>query len=78
MMYGSKILLAAVVIAVVVYFLTTTGTQKMATSLQPSTATSDSIKNKSDLNQAQDQLEAVNIDGVDSGLNQLNAEANNF
>lgn len=38
--------------------------------------TSETITSPSDLDKAQDNMDAVNVDAIDSGLNQLNNDAN--
>lgn len=54
---------------------------KSSMTTKPKSGTSsatEAIVGTSDLDQAQDQLNTVNIDGVDNGLNELNLEVSGF
>lgn len=42
------------------------------------TTAPETITNPSGLDQAQDQLDSVNVDAMDSGLNQLNSEVSRY
>lgn len=69
-MYALKVLFL-LILAVLVAYLLMTGKSK-PTTLMP--AADDSIRNSDGLYQAQDQLDAVNVDSVDGGVIPLNSE----
>ena len=75
MKYNTKLILLILFAVIVGLFLISLKTQK---TIDNNLLTTENIENPNDLDQAQDQLNVINIDGVDSGLNQLNTEASTF
>jgi len=75
MKYNTKLILLILFAVIVGLFLISLKTQK---TIDNNLLTTENIKGSSDLDQAQDQLNVINVDGVDSGLNQLNTEAATF
>ncbi|NCP47074.1 hypothetical protein AUJ42_02175 [Candidatus Collierbacteria bacterium CG1_02_44_10] len=74
--YITKVIILATLALIVGYLLTSGKSPKInQTDTDPAI---DSIQEESGLNQAQDELEAINIDSVDSGINQLNTESGSF
>lgn len=76
MIYLTKVVLLAV-IAIIIGFLVASGKSQMASPIEPTTAT-ENIKDESGLFQAQDELEAINVDSLDTGLNQINSATGSF
>lgn len=74
-MQMTKLFFLVLIVFIVIYMFSKGITKQ---SLNSTPAASETISSTSGLNQAQDQLDAVNIDSVDTGLNQLSSEANNF
>jgi len=75
MKYNTKLFLFILIAVIIGLFIISLKTQKIAN--QSFDATPD-IRRSSDLDQAQDQLNVINVDSVDPGLNQLNTEAATF
>lgn len=67
------ILLIAIV-GIAVYKMWWTTEPKVTKSTKPV----EMVETKSDLTKAADDLDTVNLDSMDAGLNQLNTESNNF
>ena len=75
MKYNTKLILLILFAVIVGLFIISLKTQK---TIDNNLLTTENIENPNDLDQAQDQLNVINVDGVDSGLNQLNTEAATF
>lgn len=75
MTYTTKIIFL-LILAILVVFLLNSGKPPKSTLLDPSNTVE--ITNPSDLDQAQDELNTVNVDGLDPGLNQLKSEVLTF
>lgn len=71
-MNTTKFILLVILASLVVYLLAVGGGFK-DTKMMP-----ESFTQPTDLNQAQDELDYVNIDSVDSGVNQLNTEVSAY
>ncbi len=71
-MNTTKIIFLVVLAILVVYLLAAGGGFK-ASQMMP-----ESFSQPSDLNKAQDDLDYVNIDSVDTGVNQLNTEVSTY
>ncbi len=74
-MYTTKILFI-IVLAILVSYLLFMG--KTKTSPLSPTTSMETIQSPSDLDAASDQLEAVNVDSVDTGVTQLNTEVSTY
>lgn len=73
--YTLKILSLAALLAIVAYFLTIEKTSKYNL-MEPSPETA--ITSPSDLDQSEDELETINVDSIDVGLNQINSAGATF
>jgi biopolymer transport protein ExbD len=67
----------AIVVVVLAGLLLYSKSTRQSISVSPP-AQAEEVKKPSDLDAAQDQLNYVNIDGVDVGLNQLNSEVSTY
>ena len=75
MKYNAKLFLFILIAVIIGLFLISLKTQKVANQSFDAT---ENIQRSSDLDQAQDQLNVINVDSIDPGLNQLNTEAATF
>ena len=75
MKYNTKLFLFILIAVIIGLFIFSLKTQKVA---NESFDTTQDIQRSSDLDQAEDQLNVINVDSVDPGLNQLNTEASTF
>lgn len=73
-MYALKVLFL-LILAVLVAYLLMIGKSKTTTLLP---AQEESVESVSDLDRAQDQLDTVNVDSVDTGVNQLSTEVSAY
>lgn len=75
MTYTTKIIFL-LILAILVVFLLNSGKSPKTVLLSPSSPVE--ITDPSGLDQAQDELNTVNVDGMDPGINQIKSEALTF
>ena len=69
MTYATKIIILAI-LAIIVGYLVSSG-KTIPTSFTQINAPTENIQDEGGLNQAQDELDTINVDSLDRGLNQL-------
>ncbi|KKT39853.1 MAG: hypothetical protein UX47_C0005G0041 [Candidatus Collierbacteria bacterium GW2011_GWA2_46_26] len=75
MTYATKIIILATLAIIVGYLISSEKSRPAVFQTNPQT---ENIQDESGLNQAQDELDTINVDSLDSGINQLNSEAYTF
>ncbi|KKT42656.1 MAG: hypothetical protein UW64_C0016G0018 [Microgenomates group bacterium GW2011_GWC1_44_37] len=75
MTYTSKIIILITLAIIVGYLISSEKSRPTVFQTNPQT---ENIQDDSGLNQAQDEMDTINVDSLDSGINQLNSEAYTF